>query len=230
MRMATNFTNGDTNYTNFHQLNLGWTEIGARNTVANIKLRMSWISKIVFTIIYVFCFWVFFSFAVRATNIIGLLTLPCVFLVFGLCLWTLTLAVKQWKKSYFRAVLPLILSLLLLPIAVKTGHFIKDELFKWRFPRYEALVQKIESGAIPIQAEGQISPTNFDSSLAERVFASRETNGVLTVFFLYGGAGPPPYHELYLYISSGKIEPESALDKRYWGQEKIKDKWFLVEN
>jgi hypothetical protein len=52
----------------------------------------------------------------------------------------------------------------------------------------------------------------------------------LTVFFLYGGAGPPPYHELYLYISSGKIEPESALDKRYWGQEKIKDKWFLVEN
>jgi len=94
-----------------------------------------------------------------------------------------------------------------------------------------ALVQKIESGTIPVSTEGQIiSPTNYDPSIANGVWAQRDTNGVLIVEFWYGGAGPPPYHEDYVYISSGTIESGSYLDKHYPSKAKIRDKWFEMTN
>jgi hypothetical protein len=115
----------------------------------------------------------------------------------------------------------------MLPIQRFVGGFIRNELFKWRFPRYEALVQKIESGAIPISTEGQIIPaTNYDSSLAYVVWARRDTNGVLNVEFGYGHAGPPPYHQDYIYVSSGVIEPNSYLAKNWPYKVKLLEKEF----
>lgn len=140
----------------------------------------------------------------------------------------------NWRKSRFGAIAPLIACLFMLPIQRFVGGSVRNELLKRRLPRYEALVQKIESGAIPITTEsGLIPATNYDSSLAYAVLARRDTNGVLSVEFGYGHAGPPPYHQDYVYISSGVIEPGSYLDKRWPSKVKIlnkefKGKWFEV--
>jgi hypothetical protein len=192
--------------------------------------------KIIFTIIYAACFLELVAFGVRPTDINGLLLLPCGFLFLSVCIWSLIVVFTNWKTSRFWAAAPLIACLLMLPTERFVASFVRDELFKWRFPRYEALVQKIESGAIPISTEDQMIPaTNYDSSLAYGVWAQRDTNDVLIVQFWYGRAGPPPYHEDYVYVSSGVIEPDSYLDKRYPSKAKLVDKkfngkWFEVAN
>jgi hypothetical protein len=164
---------------------------------------MSRRAQIIFFSIYALCFLGFFAFGLRPSNIKGLLLLPCGFLFFCICILSLAMLFRNWKSSRFWAIAPLAACLLMLPIEGFVARFARNEIFNWRFPRYEALVQKIESGAIPVSTESQIILTsNYDSSLAEQVSASRQTNGVLTVFFLFGGAGSPPFHELYLYISS----------------------------
>ena len=193
----------------------------------NLKSNMPRRSKIIFFVIYTLCFLGFFAFGVRPSNIKGLLLLPCGFLLFSICIWSLIMVFTNWKSSRFWAVSPLVACLLILPIERIIGSFVKDELFKWRFfPHYEALVQKIESGAIPISTEGQIPATNYDSSLAYGVWAQRDINDVLIVEFWYGGAGPPPYHQEYVYVSSGIIEPGSDLDKRLPYKAKLLDKKF----
>jgi hypothetical protein len=230
----------DTDFTNFHEFNLcqsvqsvskeGLIETGWQNKVANVKQNMPRYAQIIFIVCAV-CFLEFVAFGVRPTNIKGLLLLPCGFLFFCICIFSLVTVFTKWRASRFWALASLAACLLLLPTSGFVGRLIRDELFKQRFSLYEALVQKIESGNIPISSEGQVvSTTNYDSSLAERVVAERETNGVLIVVFNYGGAGPPPYHVDYLYISSGVIDPGSYLDKRYPSQTKIKDKWFEVVN
>ena len=162
----------------------------------NVRQNMSRSFKIVFTVIYAACFLELFAFGVRPSNTNGLLLLPFGFLFFCICIWSLITVFTKWKTAHLWAAAPLIACLLMLPIERIAGGFVRNELFKWRLPRYEALVQKIESGAIPISMEGRmISATNYDSSLAYVVWARRETNGVLIVEFDYGHAGPPPYHQ-----------------------------------
>lgn len=190
--------------------------------------------KIIFTVLYAGCFLEFFAFGVRPSNTNGLLLLPCFPLFFSLCIWSFIAIFTKWKACRFWAATPFVACLLMLPTGGVIAGFVRDELFKWRFPRYEALVQKIESGAIPISTEGQvISSTNYDSSLAYGVWAQRETNNVLIVQFGYGHAGPPPYHQDYIYVSSGVIEPNSYLDKhwRYKAKllnKKFNGKWFAA--
>jgi hypothetical protein len=188
---------------------------------------MSLLSKIIFTTLYISCFLIVLAFGIRPTNVRGLLLLPFSLMFMGLFLWSLQAAFTKWKKTGFWALAPLIACLLMLPIKQQLAQFVRSELFNSRFPRYEALVQKIESGAIPVSPEGQMIPaTDYDSSLAYYgVYAKKETNGILTVEFLYGAAGPPPYHQAYVYISSGTIE---SISNRWPSIAKIKDKWFAV--
>jgi hypothetical protein len=58
------------------------------------------------------------------------------------------------------------------------------------------------------------------------VWARRDTNGVLNVEFGYGHAGPPPYHQDYIYVSSGVIEPNSYLAKNWPYKVKLLEKEF----
>lgn len=218
----------------------GLIGIGWQNKIANVKREgqkynarpsMSLRFKIIFTVLYAACFLNFLAFGVRPTNMNGLLGLPFGLLFLVISIWSLVVVFKKWKTSRFWAATSLIACLLMLPVERQIGRFIREELFDLRFPKYEALVQKIESGKIPISTEGRIIPaTNYDSSLAFIIFASRDTNGVLIVDFGYGEAGPPPYHEDYIYISSGTIESNSYLDNRWPSKAKIRDKWFEVAN
>jgi hypothetical protein len=191
---------------------------------------MSLLSKIIFTTLYVSCFLVDLAFGIRPTNARGLLMMPFILVFLGLCVWSLGAVFTKWKKAGFWALAPLIACLLMLPVERQLALFIRVELFNSRFPRYEALVQKIESGAIPVSAEGQkISETNYDSCLAhDGVWAYREKNGTLIVIFMYGIAGPPPYHQAYLYVSSDVIKPDSDLYRRWPSIAEIRGKWFEV--
>jgi hypothetical protein len=189
---------------------------------------MSLLSKIIFTTLYVSCFLVDLAFGIRPTNVRGLLMMPFILVFLGLCVWSLGAVFTKWKKAGFWALAPLIACLLMLPVERQLALFIRGELFNSRFPRYEALIQKIESGAIPVSAEGRMIPgTNYDACLAhDGVWAKRETNGTWIVEFRYGGAGPPPYHQAYLYVSSGVIKPGSKLADRWPSIAEIREKWF----
>jgi hypothetical protein len=191
---------------------------------------MSLLSKIIFTALYVSCFLVDLAFGIRPTNARGLLLLPFGLIFICLFIWSLIVVFSKWKTLRWWAFAPLIACLLIHPAERRLGMFVRSELFNSRFPRYEALVQKIESGAIPVSAEGQmISGTNYDSCLAhDGVWAYREKNGTWIVEFRYGSAGPPPYHQAYLYVSSGIIKPGSNLADRWPSTAEIRGKWFEV--
>ena len=198
---------------------------------SNERPRMTLSFKIFFAVLYASCFIEFLAFSVRPTNLNGLLGLPFGFLFLIISVWSLIVVFTKWKTSRFWAAIPLIACLLMFPVERQAGRFVREKLFDWRFPEYEALVQKIESGEISISTEGRIIPaTNYDSSLALIVVAGRDTNGVLIVDFGYGEAGPPPYHQDYIYISSGTIEANSYLDNRWPSKAKIRNKWFEVAN
>ena len=188
--------------------------------------------KIIFTIIYGSYFLASFAFGVRPTDTRGLLSLLLGLLFFCLCIWSLVRVFTKWKKSRFWVLAPLAACLLQPIVEGQMVLLVRSELFKSRFPRYEALVQKIESGAIPVSAEGQMIPeTNYDSSLAhDGVWAQREKNGTVIVEFRYGSAGPPPYHQAYLYVSSGVIKTGSDFDDRWPGRAEIREKWFEAVN
>lgn len=191
---------------------------------------MSLCFKISFTVLYTSCFLNFLAFGVRPTNLNGLLLLPFGFLFLIISIWSLNVLFTKWKTPRFWATIPFMACLLMFPVEKKIGLFIREKLFDSRFPQYEALVQKIESGKISVSTETRIiAATNYDSSLAFIVFAKQYTNGVLIVDFGYGEAGPPPYHQDYVYISSGTNDPDLYL-ARWPSKAKIKDKWFEVAN
>jgi hypothetical protein len=104
--------------------------------------------------------------------------------------------------------------------------------FKHRFPKYDAVVQRIESGAIPLPGDGMISTNDYDLILGHGVFAN-QTNGVWTVEFWYGGAGPPPYHQVFVYVSNGNFKDGYRLNERLPNYTQLQGepfggKWFFA--
>ena len=100
--------------------------------------------------------------------------------------------------------------------------------FEQRFPRYQALVAKMESGAVPVAAEGQsVALSESDRDLAYSVLAQKDTNGLLTVEFLTG-SGFPLVHSGYLYSLSGTVQPGSFFHSRWPLRTQVRPKWFRI--
>jgi hypothetical protein len=157
-----------------------------------------------------------------------LLTIP-----FGVvCLICLIRIFTEWKVHRLRALVPFLICLVVLLSARRVGWIIGNELFeRWRLPRYEVLIRKIQSGTIPVSTElTRIPMATNDLYIAYIMFAQRATNGALTVEFNYGGAGPPPMHSAYLYSDSGSIERGSRFDERWPYRRRISTQWFEVSD
>jgi len=144
---------------------------------------------VIFTGLYGICFFDFLAFGVRPSNLKGLLLLPGSLIFVAVLLWGLVIVITRWKTSHIRAVIPLVACLLMLPAERLVGRCIRTELFNWNFPVYEAVVRKIDTGAIPLaNGREEISATYFDHNLAYAIWAERDSNQVLTVEFLWGGS------------------------------------------
>lgn len=174
------------------------------------------------------------AFIVQPTPIIGWLALLTALGFVIACLVTVVRAFTQWKVHRIRALVPFVACLVAVLIAKPVGILIGDTLFwQWRLPHYETVIHRMEAGSIPVSARPNLMTPDeigIDRVLAYVVFAQKDTNSLLTIAFVYGGAGPPPYHTAYLYCSSGVIESDSFFDHRYPYRRRMNNRWFKVSD
>jgi hypothetical protein len=177
-----------------------------------------------FLLTFLFCF--------RATNIVGLLLLPVGLLFLSFCLISLVKVFTDWKTLRWRSLIPLATCIFVFKAGPMAGNAAREMEFKHQFPKYDAVIQKIESGAIPLSGYRMIPTNDYDSAIGRGVSAN-QTNGVLTVEFWYGGAGPPPYHQVFVYVSNGNYKDGYRLNERLPNYtqlqgESFDGKWFFA--
>jgi hypothetical protein len=170
------------------------------------------------------------AFFTRRTPLSQLLSLPLALLFFAAGIRGLICVFTEWRQRHWRSLFPLatcviefFLSGMLVRIA---GHF----LFVWALPSYEAVVQQIESGRIPVSVGfDRLPQAESEARLVYYLYAEKDVNGVLMVEF-DTESGFPVKHSGYLYSSSGAIEPGSRMNSRWPIREKLRNRWFYVSN
>lgn len=171
------------------------------------------------------------AFIVQPTNIGGLALLPFSISFLVVLIISFVSIFRQWKAHGLFAIVPFLICVFVLLVSKPVGVAVGDTLFwRWRLPQYEAVIQKMETGIIPVSTKpNMMMPPEVGISpvLAYRVFALKDTNGLLNVAFAYGGAFPL-YHTAYLYCSSGVIERGSFFDNKFPYRRQISDRWFKV--
>ena len=139
-------------------------------------------------------------------------------------------AISNWKQLRFWAFLPLLVCLGSCQGSTTIARAARKAQFERDIPRYQAVIAKIEGGAISLPAQGEpIRLSGVEQDLAYSVLAQRDTNGLVTVEFLTGG-GFPLKHSGYLYSSSGAIQRGSLFDSRWPLRTEIKPKWFRISD
>ncbi len=140
--------------------------------------------------------------------------------------------IMDWKRVGWRSVLPFFLCLVspIGPFALAVT--IRERIFEWSLPSYEAVVRQMESGNIAVPTNKlpaliSIPDTLPQPRLARSVAACRDTNGVLMVLISTEG-GFPVSHSGYLFSASGSIPPGSYADGFYRARREVRPQWFYV--
>jgi hypothetical protein len=160
-----------------------------------------------------------------------LLFVSLVLFAFVMLLINLISIFKFWSEYDFAAFIPIIISILTIPLAfssLKAGRWTNIYVFKNRLPQYQAAVKMIENqiGNEPLYLLGKDIPPQY-RKLAISIHAERE-NSVLGVTFTWG-VGFPLKHTAYAYISNGQLpEKGTYLSKNWYYWERINDHWFYV--
>lgn len=154
----------------------------------------------------------------------------CAILVAAICVF------KRWRDRRWRAAVPLAVCLIAFVLSHESVEPVRNLLFAWSLPSYEAVVRQVEAGTIPVSYGLQELPqAESEARLAYSVDAEKCPNGVVMIAFTTDYAQPPffPLPESYagyLYSSSGKIEPGSKLDTIWPTREKVRKGWFYVSD
>ena len=160
-----------------------------------------------------------------------LLFVPLVLFAFVMLLINIISIFKFWSEYNFAAFIPIIISILTIPLAFssfKAGRWTNIYVFKNRLPQYQAAVKMIENqiGDKRLYLNYEEIPPEF-RRLAFSIYGEKE-GSVLGVVFIWG-AGIPCKHVAYAYTSDGQ-QPEKGTtlskDWHYW--ERINDNWFYV--
>jgi hypothetical protein len=134
----------------------------------------------------------------------------------------------RWRHEHWRVFIPLFACAVAVYCAPQLGLSINRVIVRRSLPHYESIVRKIEAGTIPVSIEVQRVPQAEDL-FTRPVFAHRDTNGVLTVEF-FTENGYPAKHIGFLYCSSGVIDPDSRVARRWSWRTELKPLWFRVSN
>ena len=142
------------------------------------------------------------------------------------CIAAFVLIFLEWRKRQWRAIIPFASCVFAIVLFLPVGILISHALFAWSLPSYEKVVGKLESGSVPLTQDlSELSEP--EARFANRVFASKDTNGVLTVIF-FTEEGFPARHSGYLYSSSGEVSP--GIEERLPRNSRVRPKWFYVSN
>ena len=172
----------------------------------------------------------FVSSTVRPTSGTVLAPVPLTLVFLVICIRDFGRIFTQWKLYRYRTLIPFVTCIVVGVLGWEVKGPLDGALFwHWRLPGYEATIQKMESGTIPVSVEGkQLSSGEYDSRLALNVWAERDDKGSLIVTFLYGDTGAVGLHDAFVYCESGQL---SAKNERIWRwKSRLSGKWFRVES
>jgi len=157
-------------------------------------------------------------------SMLGLLAWLLAFLIGILC-WR-----RDWRQVRYCALIAPLLCLGSCAGVTGIGTAVRRSQFERQLPRYQALVDQMEAGSIPVSLSSRaIALPESDRDLAYGVLAQKDTNGLVTVEFMTG-CGFPVIHSGYLYVSSGAVQPGSVFDSRWPVKTPIKQKWFRISD
>lgn len=165
------------------------------------------------------------AFVARPTPKKQLCSMLLTLIFLSLCLSNVIHVFRYWRKKQGASLIPLGLCALFMFLAPRTGFAIKRFLFQRSLPHYEAVIRQMKEGSIPVSDQYN-RIYQVENDLACAIFAQRETNGVLSVFFMTG-SGFPFKHSGYLYCSSGNLQ-NSDLAARWPGSQEIRPFWFEI--
>ena len=133
----------------------------------------------------------------------------------------------RWRRG---SGITLLACLCALPLGVVAGNGLrKADFWLWRKGRYEAIVQRIDSGDFGFVEDlddESIDLSGWGAGLARRVAPSRVAPGVLRVEFLWD-VGFPARHSCYVYCSSGRPCGGVMARNRY---QALGGNWFFARN
>lgn len=195
-----------------------------------VSLRMSRLGKFV-VIVSVIWFALFTVYAAHRRSVIlqllGVSATLC-FLAAGVI--SIVCIFSDWRQRRWLSLAPFAVCMLSVVISGAIMQPIRHAIFVRSLPSYETVVQKMESGSIPVSANLSLIPQAVPlAHLAYAVLAQKDTNGILTVEFLTE-AGFPVKHSGYLYISSGIVEPGSVAYSRWPIRHEEKPRWFYISD
>jgi hypothetical protein len=132
-------------------------------------------------------------------------------------------AIGRWNELRLKALVPVTICLLTLPVASVIGRVAEAVHFRYLLlPRFEQLVAEIRATNMP-----RGTTVEIPGEVARIVLARRNEENQLQVEFVTG-VGFPVKHSGYLYTENEDIESDSYLASRWPHASKVKPLWFRV--
>jgi hypothetical protein len=136
-------------------------------------------------------------------------------------------------REKLRAFIPVLICIIGLPVSMligsHLGEFIQSGRFQKNLPRYNAVVQRIETGELTSTPQSPfIKLPNEYADLAWATTAKINNTNVVVEFMTESGF--PVKHSGYLFISSNSIESDPDLLQRWPYYSKINSNWFRISD
>lgn len=166
----------------------------------------------------------------RRSIVLQLLGMPVTLCFLAAGVISMVCALSEWRQRGWLSLAPFAVCVLAVVLSSSILRPIRHAIFVRSLPSYETVVQRMESGSIPVSTNLGLIPQAVPlAHLAYAVLAQKDTNGVLTVEFLTE-AGFPVKHSGYLYISSGVVEPGSVAYSRWPIRHEERPRWFYISD
>jgi hypothetical protein len=141
-------------------------------------------------------------------------------------IYNIIYALQQQKKQHWLCVLPLSFCICAIVLDGPLTNIARDIVESWALPKYEKIVEEIQSGKIPISTndDNLIPPKTYSAPLVYDLFAKKSEDQNLVVEFMTEG-GFPALHAGYMFSASDEVSPII----HHWPEyTKIKKNWFFV--
>ncbi len=174
--------------------------------------------------------WLFVAtwFCIAANAWMQLASMAMFLALLVLCGVNFVLMFMEWKTLGKKAVIPLLVGVIAVPIPFLVASEVKPMVFEHYRPDYEAFIDKIERNEIEVDAEPRVLlwPREGRVGNAHYVLAQRTADGLFVEFLTESGF--PAKHSGFLYSETGKVGKESFFDLRWPRRKEIKPHWFRI--